>query len=152
MFGTKGPSHVMIAENNSFVMQVKDRGGWCMTVDGTNLRLKRLGDKQFVDDKLNKHRCTQCSAVFHNAETLKSHRMHRNCQHFELLSRDAQAQLRHSRQQGARMRGEQSNMVEMVKVQSIGGQVLNCCSEFRYLGTVVTVSYTHLTLPTIYSV
>ena len=66
--------------------------------------------------------------------------MRRNCRHFECMSRDAQAQLRHSRQQGARIRGEQSNLVESVKVQSIGGQVLNCCSEFRYLGTILTAN------------
>ena len=136
------PSHLILFDSSdpetadiSAIQMGKN--GWLTDQDGDKHRCKLLGSKEFLNQKKNSIRCTNCKAVFRSDRALKSHNS-KKCRNREDMTVEEQAKLRRKRETNANIAGRNSLRVEKIKIEDVSGDELKSVAQFRYLGTTVT--------------
>jgi hypothetical protein len=132
------PSHLLIYDDGEFTPVLVKKSGWLMDSDGHNHRFKHLGFQEFLDDSLNKFRCSSCSAVFSTVKALTTHSNSQWCRKMEDLSTEQARQLRRTRCTSEKRTGRRKVLVTPVKIFDIDGNRITPVGEFRYLGTLVS--------------
>ena len=136
------PSHLILFDSSdpetadiSAIQMGKN--GWLTDQDGDKHRCKLLGSKEFLNQKKNSIRCTNCKAVFRSDRALKSHNS-KKCRNREDMTVEEQAKLRRKRETNANIAGRNSLRVEKIKIEDVSGDELKSVAQFKYLGTTVT--------------
>jgi len=131
-----GPTHLMAWDDGEREVCHLKKNGWARVL-GTKdaFRIARLGNKKFVLEEKNGHRCDKCGDYLPDAVSLAFHQATGFCRPNK--SNAEQRQLRVARQVEAKNRGLKKRKKDEVTVYDAHGLRIEVVQQFTYLGTVL---------------